>query len=101
MSSNHKPYNPARREAMKATAALGTAAGALWALPAGLIKAYRGGHEVITTIMLNYVAFYLLSYMLATPGLLQAPGSSNTGIPAHSPGASRYCTTRCLPPMSK
>ncbi len=35
------------------------AAGALWALPAGLIKAYRNGHEVITTIMLNNIAFFL------------------------------------------
>jgi simple sugar transport system permease protein len=36
--------------------AAGCAAGALWALPAGLIKAYRNGHEVITTIMLNSIA---------------------------------------------
>ena len=34
----------------------GMVAGGLWAMPAGLIKAYRGGHEVITTIMLNNVA---------------------------------------------
>jgi ABC-type uncharacterized transport system permease subunit len=30
--------------------------GALWAALAGLIRAYRGGHEVISTIMLNFVA---------------------------------------------
>ncbi len=60
----------------------GIAAGALWAGIAGLLKAMTGAHEVITTIMLNYVAFYLLSYMLATPGLLQAPGSSNPKTPA-------------------
>ncbi|MCF4120253.1 ABC transporter permease [Antribacter sp. KLBMP9083] len=57
------------------------AAGALWAGIAGLLKARTGAHEVIVTIMLNYVAFYLLSYMLATPGLLQAPGSSNPKTP--------------------
>ena len=55
----------------------GIAAGALWSGIAGLLKATTGAHEVIVTIMLNYVAFYLLSYALATPGLLQAPGSSN------------------------
>ena len=33
-----------------------------------------GAHEVIVTIMLNYVAFYLVTYLLRTPGLLQAPG---------------------------
>jgi simple sugar transport system permease protein len=47
-------------------------AGALWALPAGWIKAYRGGHEVITTIMLNNVAGFLTLWLAAGP--LKAPG---------------------------
>ncbi|MFD4423078.1 ABC transporter permease [Agromyces sp. NPDC058484] len=55
----------------------GLVGGALWAGIAGLLKARTGAHEVIVTIMLNYVAFYLVSWMLRTPGLLQAPGSSN------------------------
>jgi ABC-type uncharacterized transport system permease subunit len=59
----------------------GIAAGALWAGLAGLLKARTGAHEVIVTIMLNYVAFYLISYFLATPGLLQAPGSNNPKTP--------------------
>jgi len=59
----------------------GIAAGALWAGIAGLLKARTGAHEVIVTIMLNYVAFYLLSYFLATPGLMQAPGSANPKTP--------------------
>ncbi|MCX7800064.1 MAG: ABC transporter permease [Fimbriimonadales bacterium] len=45
----------------------GVAAGALWALPAALIKAYRNGHEVITTIMLNGVANYLSTALVAGP----------------------------------
>ncbi|MBO3096595.1 ABC transporter permease [Cellulomonas dongxiuzhuiae] len=61
--------------------AVGVAAGALWAGLAGLLKATTGAHEVIVTIMLNYIAFYLLSYLLATPGLLQAPGSANPKTP--------------------
>ncbi len=61
---------------------VGMLAGALWAGIAGLLKARTGAHEVITTIMLNYVAFYLISWMLRTPGLLQAPGSSNPKTPA-------------------
>lgn len=60
----------------------GLAAGALWAGIAGFLKARTGAHEVIVTIMLNYVAFYLISWMLRTPGLLQAPGSSNPKTPA-------------------
>ncbi len=59
----------------------GLVAGALWAGIAGFLKARTGAHEVIVTIMLNYIAFYLLSWMLRTPGLLQAPGSSNPKTP--------------------
>jgi simple sugar transport system permease protein len=59
----------------------GLVAGALWGGIAGFLKARTGAHEVIVTIMLNYVAFYLISWMLRTPGLLQAPGSSNPKTP--------------------
>lgn len=62
--------------------AAGVAAGAAWAAIAGLLKARTGAHEVIVTIMLNYVALYLISWMLRTPGLLQAPGSTNPKTPA-------------------
>jgi simple sugar transport system permease protein len=59
----------------------GMVAGAVWAGIAGLLKARTGAHEVIVTIMLNYVALYLVSWMLSTPGLLQAPGSNNPSTP--------------------
>jgi general nucleoside transport system permease protein len=45
-------------------------AGALWALIPALLKAYRGVHEVITTIMLNYVAFSVSRYLVKPGGLL-------------------------------
>jgi simple sugar transport system permease protein len=60
----------------------GMVGGALWGGLVGLLKARTGAHEVITTIMLNYVAFYLISYLLRTPGALQAPGSNNPKSPA-------------------
>lgn len=56
---------------------VGTVVGALWAAIAGVLKARTGAHEVIVTIMLNYVAYYLLFYALSKEGLLQAPGSAN------------------------
>ena len=52
----------------------GIAGGALWALPAGLIKAYRNGHEVITTIMLNNVA------AAVAIGLVSGPLRGQTGL---------------------
>jgi len=60
---------------------VGMAAGAFWAGIAGVLKAYTGAHEVIVTIMLNYVGYYLVFWMLSTPGLLQAPGSNNPKSP--------------------
>jgi general nucleoside transport system permease protein len=42
-------------------------AGGAWAFPAAWIKAYRGGHEVITTIMLNNVAVFLTMALVAGP----------------------------------
>jgi len=38
--------------------------GAAWAAIAGLLKARTGAHEVITTIMLNFVALFLVDYLL-------------------------------------
>jgi simple sugar transport system permease protein len=53
----------------------GAIGGAVWGGIAGLLKAATGAHEVITTIMLNYVAFYLLSYLLGLGGF-QKPNSN-------------------------
>ncbi|PPG24232.1 ABC transporter permease [Rathayibacter sp. AY1E8] len=64
-----------------AALAAGILGGALWGGLVGLLKARTGAHEVILTIMLNYVAFYLISYLLRTPGALQAPGSNNPKSP--------------------
>jgi len=50
----------------------GLAGGAVWGGLAGLLKARTGAHEVITTIMLNYVAINLLGYLLSVRGF-QAP----------------------------
>ena len=45
----------------------GMAAGALWASIAGFLKAYTGGHEVINTIMMNYIALNTISFLLNGP----------------------------------
>jgi simple sugar transport system permease protein len=65
---------------------IGLVAAGIWAGLVGLLKARTGAHEVIVTIMLNYVAFYLLDYLLHT-SLLRAPGSQNPQSPAEKPTA--------------
>ena len=49
----------------------GALAGAAWAGIAGLLKALRGTHEVISTIMLNWVAVWVGVYLFSLGGPLQ------------------------------
>ena len=51
-------------------------AGAAWGAIPGVLKARTGAHEVITTIMLNYVARFLMLYVLGREAFQRA-GSDN------------------------
>ena len=51
-------------------------AGAIWGGIAGLLKATVGAHEVITTIMLNWIAIFGLTYAYEIGGPLQGPQES-------------------------
>jgi simple sugar transport system permease protein len=53
-------------------------AGALWALPVAILKVKKGVHEVVSTIMLNWIAFYLCLYLVLGP--LLSPGGTSTSI---------------------
>lgn len=44
----------------------GFVGGAFWGGIPGVLKAKTGAHEVITTIMLNFISFRLLDYVLST-----------------------------------
>jgi simple sugar transport system permease protein len=55
------------------TLAVGVLGGMVWAGIAGVLKARTGAHEVITTIMLNAIAGFLLIYLLSTEAF-QRPG---------------------------
>jgi len=45
----------------------GAVGGALWGFIPGILKAKTGAHEVITTIMMNYIAFRLVDWLLKFP----------------------------------
>lgn len=53
----------------------GALGGAIWGGIAGVLKAYTGAHEVVTTIMLNYVALYLVEYLVTKGGPFQLKSS--------------------------
>lgn len=67
----------------------GLIGGALWGGVVGLLKARTGAHEVILTIMLNFIAFFFVSWLLATPGLLMRPGGSQP-ISAPTPATAQF-----------
>jgi simple sugar transport system permease protein len=54
----------------------GAAGGAAWGSIAGFLKARFGAHEVITTIMLNYISYRLLDYALRSTAF-QRPGRND------------------------
>jgi len=53
-------------------------AGAIWGGIAGLLKAWRGAHEVVTTIMLNWIAFYGTDYLINSPPFTAPFGVTQT-----------------------
>ena len=59
--------------------ALAMLAGALWAGIAGILKATVGAHEVITTIMLNWIAYWIGTYVFGQGGPLQ--NDANKSVP--------------------
>lgn len=50
----------------------GAAGGALWAAIPGYLKAATGAHEVVNTIMMNWISFRLSDWLLTGP--MKAPG---------------------------
>lgn len=63
----------------------GAAGGALWGFIPGWLKAKTGAHEVINTIMMNYIAFRLSEWLLSGP--MKRPNSYNPISPNIQPSA--------------
>lgn len=54
------------------------ACAAIWGIIVGILKARTGAHEVIVTIMLNYVATSFFTFLLREPSLLLETGGGGT-----------------------
>lgn len=59
----------------------GAAAGALWAGLAGCLKVGRGTNEVISTLLLSFVALWLVYWSVHSDALLRQPRTSATSLP--------------------
>lgn len=60
----------------------GGLAGALYGIIPGALKTYTGAHEVITTIMLNYIAINITDYLADGPLKDTTPGNIVARTPA-------------------
>jgi simple sugar transport system permease protein len=67
-----------------------TLAGAVWAGIAGMLKATVGAHEVISTIMLNWIAYWIAFWAVGEGGPLQ-------GANPHSPSSGTVASSAQLP----
>jgi len=65
----------------------GCAGGAAWALIPGILRAFFKTNEIITSLMLNYVAAYLLTYLIfnSESYLRQTKGFNATVFPTGKP----------------
>jgi general nucleoside transport system permease protein len=63
----------------------GAVGGGLWGFIPGWLKAKTGGHEVINTIMMNFIAFRLSDWLLSGP--MKRPDSFNPVSPTIEPSA--------------
>ena len=68
----------------------GIIGGGLWGFIPGILKAYTGAHEVITTIMLNFVAIRLVDWLIKStdPLILLDVDASSPRTPLIAPSAS-------------
>ncbi len=65
----------------------GIIGGALWGGVAGALRSRLGLSEIITTIMLNFIAFWIVSYLVRGP--IQDPNSAGYPYTAEIPGRSQ------------
>ena len=62
--------------------------GGLWGAVAGTLKARTGAHEVITTIMLNFIALFMVDWLLTTDTFQQA--GRNDPISKQAEGSAQF-----------
>jgi simple sugar transport system permease protein len=65
----------------------GTLGGALWAAGPGYLKARTGAHEVITTIMANFIALRIINWAVGPDGPMRAADSVIPETPPVFPSA--------------
>lgn len=60
---------------------VGAFGGAVWGGIVGLLKAKKGISEVLSSIMFNWIAFYMMNYIINLPGIKNPKADSSFSIP--------------------
>ncbi|MDR1378481.1 MAG: ABC transporter permease [Synergistaceae bacterium] len=75
------------------------AGGALWGGIAGWLRAYLGVNEILSTVMLNYIAIQLYTYLLRAPLIDPQELAYGTGIPQTAQLTRNAWLERLIPGM--
>ncbi|MDR2137038.1 MAG: ABC transporter permease [Synergistaceae bacterium] len=75
------------------------AGGALWGGIAGWLRAYLGVNEILSTVMLNYIATQVYTYLLRAPLIDPQELAYGTGIPQTAQLARNAWLERLIPGM--
>lgn len=63
--------------------AVGALGGLFWGMIPGMLKAFTGAHEVVTTIMLNFIALLTIDWLIKSdPPIMRDPNASIPKTPA-------------------
>jgi simple sugar transport system permease protein len=77
----------------------GIIGGALWGAIPGALKAFTGAHEVITTIMLNYIAILLVDWLIkSTEPVILLDTTATTPRTAYVPDSAMIPRMNEIPP---
>lgn len=73
--------------------------GALWAGIAGWLRAYLGVNEILSTVMLNYIAIQIYTYILRSPLIDPQELAYGTGVPQTAQLVRNAWLDRLIPGM--
>jgi general nucleoside transport system permease protein len=79
------------------TLVAGALAGLLWGTLPGYLKAHMGVNEILSTVMLNQIAFQLMNFLLRGPMLDPAQIAAGTNIPQSAALPTAVWLTRLVP----
>lgn len=79
------------------TAVMGALAGGLWGLVPGILKARLAVNEILSTVMMNAIAFQLMNFLLRGPMLDPAQIAAGTNIPQSAALPTQVWIERVVP----